>query len=135
REGTRPGFVEPLPRALAGRVVRRPAAKLGDPREPDIWVGVNFWSRAGGPRMWRDYRPEVVDEELRAMRDHGMTVTRSFFHWPDFMPTPDTLDEELIGRYADFLDRHQALGMRTIPTFIVGHMSGQNWDPPWRQGR
>jgi len=22
-----------------------------------------------------------------------------------------------------------------VPTFIVGHMSGQNWDPPWRAGR
>ena len=27
------------------------------------------------------------------------------------------------------------LGLETIPTFIVGHMSGENWDPPWRQGR
>ena len=25
--------------------------------------------------------------------------------------------------------------MRTIPTFLVGHMSGENWDPAWRQGR
>ena len=25
--------------------------------------------------------------------------------------------------------------MQTIPTFIVGHMSGQNWDPVWREGR
>ena len=24
--------------------------------------------------------------------------------------------------------------MRTIPTFIVGHMSGENWDPAWRAG-
>src|SRR3954453_20090732 len=25
--------------------------------------------------------------------------------------------------------------MGTIPTFLVGHMSGENWDPAWRQGR
>ena len=25
--------------------------------------------------------------------------------------------------------------MQTIPTFIVGHMSGENWDPVWRDGR
>jgi endo-1,4-beta-mannosidase len=25
--------------------------------------------------------------------------------------------------------------MRTVPTFLVGHMSGQNWDPPWRGDR
>ena len=27
------------------------------------------------------------------------------------------------------------VGLRTIPTLIVGHMSGQNWDPAWRAGR
>jgi len=42
------------------------------------------------------------------------------------MPTPETLDVQLVERYADFLDQHAARGMRTIPTFIVGHMSGQN---------
>jgi endo-1,4-beta-mannosidase len=99
------------------------------------WLGANFWSRAGGPLMWRHYEPEVVGEELRVLRDHGMNLTRSFFYWPDFMPAPDRLDEELLGRFGDFLDRHLEAGMRTVATFIVGHMSGENWDPSWRQGR
>ncbi len=30
---------------------------------------------------------------------------------------------------------HAEVGLRTIPTLIVGHMSGQNWDPAWRAGR
>ena len=42
---------------------------------------------------------------------------------------------EVLDRFADFLDAHVELGLGTIPTFIVGHMSGQNWDPAWRQGR
>ena len=25
--------------------------------------------------------------------------------------------------------------MTTVPTFLVGHMSGENWDPAWRAGR
>ncbi|MCE7000456.1 cellulase family glycosylhydrolase [Saccharothrix sp. S26] len=112
--------------------MRRNSAKLAG---PDVWVGVNYWSRTGGPAMWRDYDPAVVDQELRVMRAHGIGLTRSFFHWPDFMPTEDELDGELPARYHDFLDRHVALGMRTIPTFVVGHMSGQNWDPAWRGGR
>lgn len=112
--------------------MQRHSAKLTG---PDVWVGVNYWSRTGGPLMWRHYDPAVVDEELRVMRDHGIGLTRSFFSWPDFMPTEDSLDAELLSRYDDFLDRHHALGMRTIPTFVVGHMSGQNWDPAWRAGR
>ncbi|RKN35169.1 cellulase family glycosylhydrolase [Streptomyces hoynatensis] len=112
--------------------MKRNAAKLDG---GTIWVGVNYWSRTGGPLMWRDYRPEVVEEELRTMRDHGITLTRSFFYWPDFMPAENTLDERLLRHFDDFLDRHLALGMSSIPTFIVGHMSGQNWDPSWRAGR
>ena len=85
--------------------------------------------------MWRSYDPAVIDAEIDQMRELGMTVTRSFFYWPDFQPRPDTLDEALVARFRDFLDRHSARGMSSIPTFIVGHMSGQNWDPAWREGR
>jgi hypothetical protein len=32
-----------------------------------MWLGVNFWSRGGGPLMWRPgtYDPVLVREELR----------------------------------------------------------------------
>ncbi len=99
------------------------------------WLGANFWSRAGGPLMWRNYDPELIRQELEVLRTHGMNLTRSFFYWPDFMPEPDRVDEDLVAHYADFLDRHVEQGMRTIPTFLVGHMSGENWDPSWRGGR
>jgi endo-1,4-beta-mannosidase len=105
------------------------------PQGPDIWVGTNFWSRAGGPRMWARYDGDVVREELAVLADHGCTLTRSFCYWPDFMPTPGALDEEVMERFVDFLDLHRHSGMWTIPTFIVGHMSGENWDPAWRGGR
>ncbi|NUO59773.1 MAG: cellulase family glycosylhydrolase [Hamadaea sp.] len=98
-------------------------------------LGVNFWSRVGGPRMWTRYDPAVVAKELQVLADHGLTVTRSFFFWPDAMPAPDRLDEDVMARFADFLDQHSAYGLTTIPTLIVGHMSGENWDPSWRGGR
>jgi endo-1,4-beta-mannosidase len=69
------------------------------------------------------------------LREHGMNMTRSFFYWPDFMPEPDRVDEDRVARFADFLDAHAETGMTTVPTFIVGHMSGENWDPTWRAGR
>lgn len=99
------------------------------------WLGANFWSRSGGPLMWRGYDPDLVARELAVLQQHGMNLTRSFFYWPDFHPEPDRVDDEMVARYADFLDRHTAAGMATVPTFIVGHMSGENWDPVWRQGR
>jgi endo-1,4-beta-mannosidase len=102
---------------------------------PVDWLGANFWSRTGGPLMWRNYDPAVIDQELTVLRRHGLTMTRSFFYWPDFMPGAREIDEAMTARYADFLDRHTAHGLATIPTFIVGHMSGENWDPAWRDGR
>ena len=102
---------------------------------PACWLGANFWSRTGGPLMWRSYDPGVITAELAVLKDHGLTMTRSFFYWPDFMPSPYEIDERLTARFADFLDRHAEAGLATIPTFIVGHMSGENWDPGWRNGR
>lgn len=102
---------------------------------PEVWLGANFWSRSGGPRMWARYDRRVVREELAILRDHGLTVTRSFCYWPDFVPAPEQLDEQVLERFGDFLDAHAEAALGTIPTFIVGHMSGENWDPAWRQGR
>lgn len=110
--------------------IERPMAAL-----PESWIGVNFWSRVGGPFMWRDFDDAVVLDELRTLAEHSLTVTRSFFFWPDFHPEPYTIDDTLCEAFARFLDLHSETGLTTIPTFIVGHMSGQNWDPAWRNGR
>lgn len=119
--------------------MRRNSAKITAGARSDgraaAWLGANFWSRTGGPLMWRNYDPATITEELRVLAGHGLNMTRSFFYWPDFMPEPDRIDEEMAARYADFLDRHTQAGLSTVPTFCVGHMSGENWDPPWRGGR
>lgn len=98
------------------------------------WLGANFWSRTGGPLMWRSYDPAIVRSELAVLARHGLTQTRSFFYWPDFHPEPDQVDAEKMDHFEDFLDAHVENGMSSIPTFIVGHMSGENWDPAWRGG-
>lgn len=85
--------------------------------------------------MWRTFDEDVIAEELAVLVNHSLTVTRTFFFWPDFHPEPYLIDEEKCGLFERFLDLHSAAGLKTIPTFIVGHMSGQNWDPEWRGGR
>lgn len=99
------------------------------------WLGVNYWSRAGGPRMWVDYDEETVAEELDTLVEHGMNTTRSFFFWSDFFPEPYRIDEVKVAAFVRFLDQHTERGLGTIPTFLVGHMSGENWDPSWRGDR
>lgn len=119
--------------ALPG--LARPLRFLCSPKGPVYWIGANFWSRGGGPLMWRQYDPELVGQELRVLKEHGLAMTRSFFYWPDTVPQPHVLDADVVERFAGFLDLHAELGMATVPTFVVGHMSGQNWDPSWRAGR
>src|SRR6202042_1780996 len=118
-----------------GGHMRRDTPRVMADGAPVNWLGANFWSRTGGPLMWRSYDPDVIRAELAVLKDHGLTMTRSFFYWPDFMPSPYEIDEKLAAHFADFLDRHVEQGLATIPTFIVGHMSGENWDPGWRNGR
>ncbi|HET8615078.1 MAG TPA: cellulase family glycosylhydrolase [Actinomycetales bacterium] len=113
----------------------RPFAHVRSGGAPVSWLGANFWSRSGGPLMWRHYDHALVRSELGVLRQHGVTTTRSFLYWPDVMPEPDRLDEEQLQRFDDFLDLHAELGMGCLPTFVVGHMSGENWDPVWRRGR
>jgi len=108
---------------------------VGELGKERSWIGANFWSRTGGPRMWTRYDAAVVRQELAVLAAHGCNVTRSFCYWPDFVPEPERLEPAVLERFRDFLDAHVEARLRTIPTFIVGHMSGANWDPSWRQGR
>lgn len=85
--------------------------------------------------MWSTFDPVTVAEELEVLARHGLNVTRSFFFLPDFMPSPYAVDESCVDRFARFLDLSSEAGLATIPTFVVGHMSGENWDVAWRQGR
>lgn len=98
-------------------------------------MGLNYWPRHSGPLMWRKWDAERVKQELQQMKGWGLNTCRSFLYWPDFMPTPDAVSEIMLKRFDAFLDMCQETEMYTIPTFIVGHMSGENWDVPWRQNR
>ncbi|MGC9974060.1 MAG: beta-mannosidase, partial [Gaiellaceae bacterium] len=115
--------------------MKRPNLKLGDGSQPEIWLGVNYWSRAGGPDMWLEFDAEVVEQELRELKEHGIGLTRSFLVFPLCMPEPGLIDDAMLDLYGVFLDLCAKTEMKTIPTFIVGHMSGDDFDPTWREGR
>ena len=57
--------------------MRRPATSLVVDGRPVTWLGANFWSRTGGPLMWRNYDPDVVAAELLVLRAHGLGMTRA----------------------------------------------------------
>lgn len=97
-------------------------------------LGVNYWPRYSGPAMWRRFDPEAVRRDLEDIRGLGFHTLRGFLFLPDFMPTADRVEPVMLEHLETFLDLVAKAGLGVWPTLLVGHMSGENWDPPWRDG-
>ncbi len=103
--------------------------------KPTFLLGVNYWSRAGGPRMWERFDEGAVKAELSQMARVGLNTCRSFAFIPTFMPQPPAVNGAAVDRMKRFFDLCQQGGMTTIPSALVGHMSGENYDFPGQAGR
>jgi len=103
--------------------------------KPAFLLGSNYWPAHAGLNMWSDWQPGKIKTELLRMVDLGFNVHRSFLFMPDFIPTPDRVEPEMLDRLVEYLDICDYCGLGTILSFFVGHMSGEDWDVPWRQGR
>jgi hypothetical protein len=119
-------------------------------------VGCNYWASHAGTFMWRDWRPEVVDRDLRLLSEAGLQVLRVFPLWPDFQPLtnllggggssrefrhgeaplPDDdcgqagLSAEMLDRFAHFLDLAEKHELKLIVGLVTGWMSGRLHLPP-----
>ena len=98
-------------------------------------VGLNYWPRATGPLMWSRWDAGRIERELEQIAALGINTLRYFLYWPDFMPAPNFLDPEVLTRLDQFDSLCTEYGLFTYPSFFVGHMSGEDWDVPWRGGR
>lgn len=103
---------------------------------PVYLIGANFWPKRSGPMMYRDpWDAAAVGADLDELAALGANAVRCFCFWPDFMPTPDAVSEDALERLASVVALAAQRGMWSLPTFFVGHMSGENWDPPWHGAR
>jgi endo-1,4-beta-mannosidase len=102
--------------------------KLRVAGNPVFLLGVNYWSRAGGPRMWERFDESRVRAELAQMRAIGLNTCRCFAFIPSFMPQPGQIEPQMLKRLDRFFELCQQQHLWTIPTALVGHMSGENYD-------
>ncbi|MCX6992985.1 MAG: beta-mannanase, partial [Kiritimatiellaeota bacterium] len=119
-------------------------------------VGCNYWAAHAGTRMWADWRPDVVKQDLRRLRQGGLQVLRVFPLWPDFQPLtllrtgsgvpfefrhaeaplPDDpcgqagMSAVMMERFAALLDMLSAQNLRCIVGLLTGWMSGRLFVPP-----
>jgi endo-1,4-beta-mannosidase len=53
---------------------------------------------------------------------------------PDFLNTDGSVQTIALERFQYFLKICEENKLGTFPTFIVGHMSGEDWGMPWLRG-
>lgn len=122
----------------------------------EFFTGCNYWASHAGTAMWRDWRPDIVAEDLRLLAANGVEVMRVFPLWPDFQPIqalttagqrfvemrfgerplPDTaagragVDEVMVERFRELCRLAETNGIRLIVGLVTGWMSGRMHVPP-----
>jgi len=106
-----------------------------DTNGKDIFLlGVNYWPSSSALNMWTEWNPDELSEDVRRIKQLGMNVCRPFLYMPAFMEEENRVSQLMLERLRVFLDICEENKLHTLPTFIVGHMSGEDWDVSWRQG-
>ena len=129
-------------------------------RPGEFVVGANYWASHAGTHMWRDWRPDIVEQDLARLSAAGLQVLRVFPLWPDFQPItllrggngrpeefrfgeeplPDDdcgragLSPVMLDRFAQFLDLAAKHKLTCIVGLLTGWMSGRLHVPPALEG-
>ena len=98
-------------------------------------LGMNYWPSSTAISMWSNWKPQEYEEDIRRMKSLGMNLCRFFLFMPDFMPEEKSIDASMIERLRNFLEICEKHKMYSMPSFFVGHMSGEDWDVSWRNNR
>lgn len=124
-------------------------------------LGCNYWASHAGTNMWKDWRPDVVEADLKQISDAGMTVIRVFPIWPDFQPIyqfyggsgslkeirfkdgplsgsgpgKDGVSVDALAHFRQLADLAQKYNIKLIVGLVTGWMSGQLFVPQALEGR
>jgi len=124
-------------------------------------LGCNYWASHAGTNMWKDWRPEVVEADMKQISEAGMQMIRVFPIWPDFQPIyqfyssggslkeirfkdgplpgsgpgKDGMSVEMMGHFKEFADLAQKYNIKLVVGLVTGWMSGQLFVPQALEGR
>ncbi len=124
-------------------------------------IGCNYWASHAGTNMWKDWRPDVVEADLKQISEAGMQVIRVFLIWPDFQPIyqfyssggslkevrfkdrplsgtgpgKDGVSDEALAHFKQFADLAQKYNIKLVVGLVTGWMSGQLFIPQALEGR
>jgi hypothetical protein len=124
-------------------------------------LGCNYWASHAGTHMWRDWRPDVIDEDFKVLSANGIRILRVFPLWPDFQPIhqvyssggsrkyigfgdeplPATgpgssgVSQEQLDHFRVMADLAQKYNLKLLVGIVTGWMSGQLYVPPALEGK
>jgi len=133
----------------------------GNDMTDTFMIGCNYWASHAGTAMWTDWRPDVVETDLKQMADAGLLVLRVFPWWPVFQPLVDLktgqgnhgeyrlgeaplpnteagfagVSVEAMEKFKQFADLAEKHGLKLIVSLITGWMSGRLFVPPSLTGK
>ena len=94
-------------------------------------LGVNYWPRRSAMYMWERFDLGELREDFARIRSLGLPIVRFFIMWDDFQPAPDRMEPAMLERFDAVMDALADAGLKGMPAFFTGHMSGVNYVPEW----
>ena len=98
-------------------------------------VGVTYHPREAGCRIWVDWTPAAIAEDLGSIAGHGLNTVRVFMFWRDVEPCEGRLEAEVLGRLRAFAEMADSHGLACVVSVCTIWMNGQLLDLGWRRGR
>jgi endo-1,4-beta-mannosidase len=124
-------------------------------------VGCNYWASHAGMNMWRDWRPDIVESDLKQLSEGNIQVIRVFPIWPVFQPIyqiygaggnpmeirfsdrplpsggieSNGVSLEALEHFRKLADIAEKYGIKLVVGIVTGWMSGQLFVPPALEGR
>jgi len=105
--------------------------KMGMGREDHFWVGINYWPREKAMYWWFDFDPSLVKRDFSQLAEYRFDLVRIFLLWEDFQPEINRVSVPALNHLVRVAGIANDVGLKILPTFFCGHMSGVNWLPYW----
>lgn len=125
-------------------------------------VGCNYWASHAGTHTWRNWKPDVIEQDFKQLSENGIRYLRVFPLWPDFQPIhqvyagegarkyiafsdgkplPTTgpgsngVSEEQLQHFEVMADLAKKYNLKLVVGLVTGWMSGQLYVPPALEGK
>lgn len=105
----------------------------GKDGKPFYLVGLNYVASYVCTNFWEEFRPEHIEEDIRAIAAMGLNCIRVPMPWYTMEPKPGVYNEAFVERFRWFVALCRRHDLYIMPWFLVG-VATQCYDYPYRNG-